>query len=337
VQTADFDYHLPPDRIAQRPTEPRDEARLMILDRHRDEIHHDLFRELPKHLTPGDILVINDTKVIPARIKAHKAVTGGKVELLLLKRVEKQLWEALVGGRGLLPGQKLTLEAGLSAKIIEDLGRSRRLIQFEEPISDQLKLIGEMPLPPYIHTPIRTADEYQTIFAHFPGSSAAPTAGLHFTPKLLDEIKKFGVEIARVTLHIGLDTFAPVTESDPENHVIHSEWCRVTEKTARAINGASGRIIAVGTTVVRVLETAALEAPEGQRVSAYQGNTSLFILPGFKFRAVDSLVTNFHLPRSTLLMMICAFAGRRTILDAYEEAKRNAYRFYSFGDAMLIL
>ncbi|MCJ7708888.1 MAG: tRNA preQ1(34) S-adenosylmethionine ribosyltransferase-isomerase QueA [Anaerolineales bacterium] len=340
MRTSDFDYDLPPDRIAQTPAEPRDSSRLLVLDRQRETVSHHVFQDLPALLDPGDVLVINQTRVLPARLRARKVPSGGKVELLLLKRIAPRTWEVWVGGKGLLPGRRLAVEGGPEAEVVEDLGGPRRLVCFSAPISPDLDRIGEMPLPPYIHTPLRRPDQYQTVYALDPGSAAAPTAGLHFTPALLARIEARGIGLARVTLHVGLDTFAPVIEEDPQAHAIHTEWCQVTPQAAAAINAARNvgrRIVAVGTTSVRTLETAARAAAPGQAVGAVEGATGLFILPGFEFRAVDAMVTNFHLPRSTLLMLVSAFAGRERVLRAYEIAKAEGYRFYSFGDAMLML
>lgn len=340
MRTDDFDYHLPPDRIAQRPAEPRDASRLMVLERASGRIEHYIFRDLPRLLRPSDVLVINETRVLPARLRARKVPGGGRAELLLLRQVDEQRWEALVGGKGLRPGRRLVLESGIEAEIEADLGGPRRLVAFSEPIGPRLEEVGEMPLPPYIHEPLRDPEEYQTVFARIPGSAAAPTAGLHFTPELLQRLEAHGVLIAPVTLHVGLDTFAPVTEEDPRQHKIHTEWCRVPPESAELIRRArqeGGRVIAVGTTSVRTLETAARAAPPGEVIVPFEGNTDLYILPGFEFKIVDAMITNFHLPRSTLLMLVSAFAGRETILHAYQVAIREGYRFYSFGDAMLIL
>jgi S-adenosylmethionine:tRNA ribosyltransferase-isomerase len=378
LNLSDFDYDLPERFIAQTPTEPRDSSRLLVLDRSSGSIEHRRFREIGEFLRPGDVLVLNDTRVIPARLWAHKARTGGKVELLLLSRKgaagggEARTWEALAGGSGARVGTVLEVDGqpGLHATVLEDLGAARRLLEFSQPLTPLLDRVGHVPLPPYIHAPLRDGERYQTVYARLSGSAAAPTAGLHFTPELLLELKRAGVGLAYVTLHIGLDTFAPVTEERVEEHVIHTEWCQLTAATAQQINAArlaGGRVVAVGTTAVRVLESAAApppplsprpplprgegetaptpalprEAGEGecpwQAMSAWEGPTSLFIYPGYPFRAVDALVTNFHLPRSTLLMLVSAFAGRERILAAYETAMREGYRFYSFGDAMLIL
>ncbi|PKN97823.1 MAG: tRNA preQ1(34) S-adenosylmethionine ribosyltransferase-isomerase QueA [Chloroflexi bacterium HGW-Chloroflexi-4] len=339
MKTSDFNYHLPPECIAQTPIEPRDHSRLMILHRDQDTIADAVFKDVGSYLKAGDLLVVNQTRVIPARLYAHK-VTGGKVELLLLKRVEPDIWEALVGGKGLKPGVKVTVEDGPETEILEDLGASRRLIKFLSPIENLLPNVGEMPLPPYIHTPLTNPDRYQTVYSKESGSAAAPTAGLHFTPRLMNELELAGVQIARVTLHVGLDTFMPVSEENPLEHVIHSEWCEVTPETADLINQTKdkgGRVIAVGTTSVRTLESAAAASSTPNRVTAISGPTQLFILPGFQFKIVDAMITNFHLPQSSLIMLVSAFAGREKVLNAYETAIKRGYRFYSFGDAMLIL
>jgi len=326
--------------IAQRPANPRDSSRLLVLDRGSGSISHHNFRDLTLFLSPGDALVLNQTRVIPARLPARKIPSGGRAELLLLKQLAPQTWETLVGGKGLHPGRELSLSEGITGEILEDLGGARRVVRFNQPISLYLERIGEMPLPPYIHTPLQCPDEYQTVFARQPGSSAAPTAGLHFTPQLLAQIEDNGVEVVKITLHVGLDTFAPVTEDNPQEHLIHREWCQVTPAAAEAINAVRttrGRIVAVGTTTVRTLETAVMSDNSSHTVTAYEGSTDLFILPGFQFRVAEVMLTNFHLPHSTLLMMVSAFAGRERVLEAYEIAKREGYRFYSFGDAMLIL
>ncbi len=338
MRTDDFDYHLPEGLIAQTPVEPRHSSRLLVLRRGAPELEHSFFYNISSYLREGDVLVINQTKVIPARIYARKS-TGGQIEFLLLNRRDGTTWEALIGGK-LAPGKQVTLEGGLTAEIVEMLEGSRRLVRFSEPVEPFLDRIGQMPLPPYIHEPLRDPKRYQTVYAVRPGSAAAPTAGLHFTPELMQRLEGMGVHFAQVTLHVGLDTFAPVNEDDPSEHKIHTEWCEVTPETAEAINRArrsGGRIVAVGTTSVRTLETAAKLAQEGEAVAPFSGPTNLFILPGFKFRAVDMLVTNFHLPRSTLLMLVSAFAGRETIMAAYQEAVQMKYRFFSFGDAMLII
>lgn len=339
MQTSEFDYHLPSDRIAQSPAEPRDSARLLVLRRGSGAMEHRHFRDLPDFLCPGDVLVLNETRVLPVRLYARKVPSGGRVEMLLLDRLQPHTWEALVGGKGLGVGRRLAIDSGPEAEIVEDLGSSRRLIRFAEAIEPHLGRIGVMPLPPYIHEPLRRPDDYQTVFARIPGSAAAPTAGLHFTPLLLEQVAAKGVSIARITLHVGLDTFAPVDEADPREHAIHTEWCSLGDEAATVIRSArarGGRIVAVGTTSVRMLETAARASPDSA-VAAFQGRTDVFILPGYTFRAVDALITNFHLPRSTLLMLVSAFAGRERILEAYRVAIELGYRFYSFGDAMLIV
>jgi S-adenosylmethionine:tRNA ribosyltransferase-isomerase len=351
LQLEDFDYQLPPDRIAQRPAQPRDSSRLMLLDRSTGAIQHRVFAELPILLAPGDALILNETRVIPARLRARKLPGGGKVELLLLEREGPRTWQALVGGKGLQAGRRLQveggptgggvlesdkerqLEDGPTAEVIQDLGAGRRLLRFDQPISAELERLGETPLPPYIHQPVHHPDEYQTVYARLPGSAAAPTAGLHFTPQLLQAVQTAGVRIGWITLHIGLDTFAPVRAADPRQHPIHSEWCSVPAsalETVAAARAEGRRVVAVGTTVVRALETAARAG------GPFEGRTDLFILPGFEFQMVDALITNFHLPRSTLLVLVSAFAGRERVLEAYETAKAEGYRFYSFGDAMLI-
>ena len=340
MKTDDFNYELPPEQIAQTPASPRDASRLLVLDRQTGETQHAIFRQLPAFLCPGDLLVLNETRVIPARIFARKLPTGGRVEILLLHQEDELIWECLVGGKGLIAGMRLQLEAGPAAQVLQVLEGPRRLLKFEQALEPYLAKSGHMPLPPYIHTPLTDPERYQTVYARQPGSAAAPTAGLHFTPGLLDRIRESGVVLTTVTLHIGLDTFAPVAEDSPEEHKIHTEWCQLSSQTAEIINQAhrqGGRIIAVGTTSVRTLETAARLAPPGELVAAYSGPTDLFILPGYTFRVVDAMITNFHLPRSTLIMLVSAFAGRQKIMDTYKLAIQSGYRFYSFGDAMLIL
>lgn len=357
MKTSEFDYELPSERIAQTPVEPRDHARLLVLERATGAIHHRHCYDLPEYLRPGDLLVLNDTRVLPARLRGRKE-TGGRVELLLLRRREPGLWEALVGGRGLKAGRRLIVTAadGLEAQavIAAELPDGQRLVQLDPALEAHLDAWGEVPLPPYIHTPPPDPERYQTVFARQPGSVAAPTAGLHFTPELLLRLREQGIRIAYITLHVGLDTFRPVQTEDPQEHKLHREWLEVSPETARAVNETrlrGGRIVAVGTTCVRALETAAKAAlglapnepvPDDracgwQTVVAWRGETDLFILPGHRFRAVDVLMTNFHLPRSTLLMLVAAFAGRDLVFKAYHEAIAQGYRFYSFGDAMLIL
>jgi len=336
VNTSDFNYHLPESSIAQTPLEPRDSSRLLVLHRDTGTLEHRIFRELGEYLRPNDLLVLNRTRVIPARIYARKP-TGGRVELLLLRRRDLLRWEALVGGKGLRLGSRVRVEDGPEALIVEMLAGSERLLLFTEPIEPYFPKVGHVPLPPYIHEKLADPERYQTVYAREPGSAAAPTAGLHFTSRLLDELQAKGVKSAFVTLHVGLDTFAPVTEESPEKHKIHTEWCELPQETADAINqtkASGGRVIAVGTTSVRTLESAAVGR---DTISLYSGSTSIYILPGYKFKIVDAMITNFHLPKSTLIMLVSAFAGREKILETYETAIKEGYRFYSFGDAMLIL
>lgn len=334
MKTSDFDYHLPTELIAQTPAEPRDSSRLLVLNKANGAIEHKVFNQIVNYLNPGDLLVVNQTRVIPARLAAWKE-TGGKVEVLLLRREDAYTWECLVGGKGLVAGKRLKLEDGLQAEIVSSLEGARRLIRFDDPVENHLLVDGVMPLPPYIHEELKDPERYQTVYAKTPGSAAAPTAGLHFTPRLLADLKAKGVKLAEVTLHVGLDTFAPVTEDDPREHVIHSEWCELSAETAALINetkAAGGRVIAVGTTSVRTLESAAKDG----LVQAFSGPTSIFILPGYTYKVVDCIITNFHLPKSTLIMMMSAFAGRELILSTYQKAVAEGYRFFSFGDAMLI-
>ncbi|HMS00032.1 MAG: tRNA preQ1(34) S-adenosylmethionine ribosyltransferase-isomerase QueA [Anaerolineales bacterium] len=336
MKTSDFDYNLPESSIAQTPAEPRDSSRLLVLHRESGKLEHRIFCDVTDYLNAGDLLVLNQTRVIPARIFARKE-TGGRVELLLLRRRDELTWEALVGGKGLRVGKLAQVEDGPEVQIIEELSGSERLIKFSEPIEPYFSKVGNVPLPPYIHEKLDDPERYQTVYAKEPGSAAAPTAGLHFTPRLLEELQVKGVRVAYVTLHVGLDTFAPVNEDNPEEHKIHSEWCELTQETADAINetrAKGGRVIAVGTTSVRTLESAAnYQLP----ITPFTGPTSLYILPGYQFKVVDAMITNFHLPKSTLLMLVSAFAGREKILETYNMAIQEGYRFYSFGDAMLIL
>ena len=341
MKTSDFDYDLPESYIAQTPVEPRDSSRLLVLQRDTGQVEHRIFREVGEYLRKGDLLVVNRTRVIPARIYARKP-TGGRVELLLLRREDELTWQCLVGGKGLRVGTKLRVEEGPEAEITGELNAAERLIRFAEPIEPYFPRAGNVPLPPYIHEKLGDPERYQTVYAREPGSAAAPTAGLHFTPEILKGLEQHGVQIAFVTLHVGLDTFAPVTEEDPGQHQIHTEWCELPLETAEVINKTrekGGRVIAVGTTSVRTLESAARYSTLGRfpGIAPFSGPTDLFILPGYRFSLVDAIITNFHLPRSTLLMLVSAFAGRERILETYEVAKREGYRFYSFGDAMLIL
>lgn len=357
MNTADFDYNLPPEQIAQTPVEPRDSSRLMVLHRNSGQIEHRIFRDVGEYINPGDVLVFNQTRVIPARLHGIKTETGGAVEFLLLRREGDASWRGLIGGKRVTEGTRLTFSgqdgAQVEGIVIAEGERSERIVHFDAPISPLLDSLGEVPLPPYIHEPLADPERYQTVYARDPGSAAAPTAGLHFTPDLLIALHDKGVKTAFVTLHIGLDTFQPVTEERIEDHHMHTERATLSATTARTINEAKlagGRIVAVGTTAVRTLETAALRSAgitgdpytEGldrcpwRPVIAIDEPTDLFIRPGYRFMAVDALITNFHLPRSTLLMLVSAFAGRETILDAYHTAQQEGYRFYSFGDAMLI-
>lgn len=339
MKTSQFDYDLPPERIAQTPLEPRHDSRMLVIDRAAGELFDRKFTDLGEFLQEGDLLVINKTKVIPARIMAMKP-SGGKVEILLLRQKRKDVWECLVGGKRVNAGITLQIPNGPGVEVLENLEGSRRIIQFNESVDAYLTSIGEMPLPPYIHEPLKDQNRYQTVYAETSGSAAAPTAGLHFTEEIISGLKAKGVKFCEITLHVGLDTFAPVTEEHPEEHIIHSEWCELTPESAEMINQThqnGGRIIAVGTTSVRTLESASRNAKAGEVVAAIQGDTNLFIVPGYKFQVVDALITNFHLPRSTLLMLVSAFAGQDLILKAYQHAIAQEYRFYSFGDASLIL
>jgi S-adenosylmethionine:tRNA ribosyltransferase-isomerase len=340
LKTSDFYYHLPKEHIAQYPVHPRDSSRLLVYDRVQDQVEHRVFSDLVDLLNEDDLLVINQTRVIRARIFGNKIPTGGKVELLLLRELERDIWEVMVGGKGLKPGIRIQIAGGPGGVVEKDLGRSLRLISFDSSLDDLLEDIGNVPLPPYIHKTLEEPERYQTIFARESGSAAAPTAGLHFTPGLIDKIRGKGISICEVTLHIGLDTFAPVHEEDPRDHQIHTEWCQLSERAASEINQARkrrGRIFAVGTTTVRTLETAASRSKDPNTLEPFEGPTDLYILPGYEFRVVDCLLTNFHLPESTLLMMVSAFTGREELFALYEMAIKEGYRFYSFGDAMLLI
>lgn len=344
MRTSEFDYELPPELIAQTPVEPRDTSRLMVLDRSTGAMLHRRFYELPEFLHPGDVLVYNESRVIPARLFASKP-TGGRVEILLLRQRSAETWECLVRGKSVRRGTRLLLldgpggsPVGVTAEVIEKGERGLSVLTFDRPALEVAEQVGLTPLPPYIHTPLEDAERYQTVYARTPGSAAAPTAGLHFTAELLQRLSEMGVQAAFVTLHIGLDTFRPVSEEHVEEHRIHTEYCVLTEEAAEAVNRArkeGRRVIAVGTTSVRVLESAASPSVPGM-VRPFEGATELFIYPGYEFRVVDGLITNFHLPRSTLLMLVAAFAGTELIKRAYAEAIRLRYRFYSFGDAMFI-
>lgn len=345
MRTDDFDYELPSGLIAQHPAQPRDACRLLVLDRASGQIDHEVFRTLPEFLRAGDLLVVNETRVLPARLRGVKQDTGGEVEVLLLRERTDDFWECLVRpGRRIKPGAHLSFADGAMTGHVVDVAADSgvRSIQFRvhdgTSMLDVVHRIGEMPLPPYITEPLADPDEYQTVFATDERSAAAPTAGLHFTPELLDACRAAGARIEAVELDVGLDTFRPVAEEDPRLHPMHSEHYRVSPAVARAIEetrAAGGRVIAVGTTAVRALESAAVPGTRG--VEAREGTTSLFILPGDHFEVVDAMITNFHVPRSTLLMMVSAFAGRDLIMRAYAEAIEKRYRMLSFGDAMLIL
>jgi len=342
--TTDFDYELPPELIAQTPLEPRDASRMLVLDRASGAVTHRAFRNLGRYLVAGDVLVLNRTRVLPARLEARKLPSGGRVELLLVRRFGDGTWESLVRGRRVPLGTTLQVGSdGPTAAVLDITPAGGRRLQFDQPPELWLHRYGAMPLPPYIHRRLEDPERYQTVYSSDAGSAAAPTAGLHFTTEYLDQLREGGVDIEYVTLHVGLDTFRPVAEDDPATHAIHTEWCQVPSDVADRISRAKAdgrRIVAVGTTAVRTLETAAAAAKEQGTSSVlipYSGDTSLFILPGHQFRAVDALLTNFHLPRSTLLLLVSAFAGRERILAAYREAVEQRYRFFSFGDCMLIL
>ena len=341
MKTSDFYYDLPEELIAQDPLEDRSSSRLLVLDKKTGETEHHVFREIVDYLDPGDCLVINDTKVIPARLIGAKEETGAKIEVLLLKRGADDVWETLVKpGRKAKPGTRISFGDGLlTGEVVDIVDEGNRLIRFEyegifEEILDQL---GQMPLPPYITHQLKDKDRYNTVYAEHPGSAAAPTAGLHFTPELLEKIKNKGVDIAHVTLHVGLGTFRPVKVDDVENHHMHSEFYMIDETAAEKINRAKEkgkRVICVGTTSCRTIESA---ADENGRLKACSGWTDIFIYPGYQFKILDALITNFHLPESTLVMLVSALAGREHVLAAYEEAVKERYRFFSFGDAMFIV
>lgn len=362
----DFDYQLPTERIAQEPLLKRDSSRLLVLNRSSGSIDHRRFADISTLLRPGDIVVANNSRVIPGRIFGRKS-SGGKVELLLLEELPTGSWKVLVGGRRLLPGVKIDLHdrsgglAGITAEITAAFEGALREIRFSEPPDLWLERIGHVPLPPYIHQPLDDPERYQTVYAYPQGSAAAPTAGLHFSADIILSLRAAGILFETVTLHIGLDTFKPVESENIANHAIHSEWATLTPEAARRINEAKlagGRIVAVGTTTVRTLETAALRSAgisgtlqtisardtSGETsgicpwrpVAAFEGTTDLFIYPGYRYRAVDAMVTNFHLPRSSLLLMVSAFAGREALFNAYEQALVEDYRFLSLGDAMFI-
>lgn len=341
MELSDFDFYLPPELIAQHPVEPRDSSRLMVVNRNSSDVEHHIFHELPDLLQPGDVLVVNNTRVIPARLIGEKEGTGAHIECLLLKRVERDVWEVLIKpGKRLKEGQKVSFGGGkLIGELLEILPDGNRKICFSyegifEVVLDEL---GNMPLPPYITEKLENKERYQTVYAKESGSAAAPTAGLHFTTELMDQLRQKGIEIVEILLHVGLGTFRPVKVEKIEEHEMHSEYYRVSLEVAERINRAKQegrRVIAVGTTASRTLESI------GQKkglIQAGEGWTNIFIYPGYSFKVVDALITNFHFPKSTLVMLVSALAGRDLIMKAYELAVQERYRFYSFGDAMLIL
>lgn len=340
MKVSDFNYNLPEELIAQTPIQKRDESRLMVLDKTNKTIEHKVFKDILDYLKPGDCLVRNNTKVIPARLYGIKEDTGVNVEFLLLHRIEGDIWEVMVRpGRRLKQGTKVTFGDGLlKAEILEQMENGNRKVKFEYDgiFNEILDQIGLMPLPPYIKERLKDKDRYQTVYAKYEGSAAAPTAGLHFTDELLEKIKAKGVEIANVTLHVGIGTFRPVKVENIEDHDMHSEHYYIKQEDADKINNArknGGRIISVGTTSCRVLESV---ADENGFVREVEGDTSIFIYPGYKFKCIDCLITNFHLPESTLIMLVSTLAGKDFVMSAYEEAVKEKYRFFSFGDAMFI-
>ena len=341
MKTSDFFYELPEELIAQDPLEDRTASRLLVLDRKTDKLEHKVFSDVIDYLNPGDCLVINNTRVIPARLIGEKEGTGGKVEILLLKRRENDIWESLVKpGKKLRPGARVTFGDGrLKAEILEIAEEGNRLVKFyyEGIFEEILDKLGTMPLPPYITHKLEDKEMYQTVYAKFDGSAAAPTAGLHFTNELLERIRQKGIKIASITLHVGLGTFRPVKVEDVNNHHMHTEWYEVNKEASDIINETKkngGRVICVGTTSCRTIESV---ADENGLMSARTGETDIFIYPGYKFKVMDGLITNFHLPESTLVMLVSAFAGKERVLSAYETAVKERYRFFSFGDAMILI
>ena len=339
MKVTEFDYELPEELIAQTPIKKRDESRLMVLNRKEQTIEHKIFKDIIDYLKPGDVLVRNNTKVIPARLYGRKE-TGAKVEFLLLNNIEGDIWESIVRpGNKLHVGAKVIFGDGiLEAKILEVMPGGTRKVEFKYDgiFNEILDKIGLMPLPPYIHESLKEKDRYQTVYAKYDGSAAAPTAGLHFTEELLEKIEKKGVKIANVTLHVGIGTFRPVKVENIEEHKMHSEHYYIKQEDVQKINETKEqgkRVIAVGTTSCRVLETI---ADENGKVSVTEGDTKIFIYPGYKFKCLDGLITNFHLPESTLLMLVSALAGKEYVMNAYNEAVKQKYRFFSFGDAMFI-
>ena len=345
LSTSDFDYHLPQHLIAQEPVEPRDSSRLLVLHRNGGQIEHQRFNRLTEHLHPGDVLVFNDSRVVPARLFARRESTGGKAEFLLLRRLEAGVWRALGRpGRSLRPGARFCVDGAtgvdLFIEVLEVGQDGVRTVRLSS--EEAIERVGQIPLPPYVHTPLEDPERYQTVYSRVPGSVAAPTAGLHFTPELLQSLPVRGVRQIYITLHVGLDTFRPIKVEDPYKHTLHTEYFDLGQEAADELNAArreGRRIIAVGTTTVRVLEQAALISHRNgsKEILPTADWAELFILLGHNFKLVDAMITNFHLPRSTLLMLVSAFAGRDLILRAYQEAIAHNYRFYSFGDGMLIL
>jgi len=341
MKLKDFWYDLPEELIAQSPAEKRDMSRLLVLDRKTGTIEHRHFRDLPGYLSAGDCLVINNTRVMPARLLGEKEKTGGKIEFVLLKRIEANVWEVILKpGKIAKPGSRFVFGNGqLKAEILEIVEGGNRIVRFyyDGVFEEVLDKVGIIPLPPYIHATLEDKERYQTIYSKINGSAAAPTAGLHFTEEVFGELRKKGIEIAELTLHVGLGTFRPVKTENILEHHMHKEYYHISPEACAMINRAKergNRVVAVGTTSVRVLETS---SSDDGKVFPGEGETDIFIYPGYKFKVIDALVTNFHLPESTLIMLVSAFAGRETILNAYQEAIRKRYRFFSFGDAMLIL
>jgi S-adenosylmethionine:tRNA ribosyltransferase-isomerase len=339
MKLSEFDYALPERLIAQHPVEPRDSSRLLVVDRASTGVQHRMFKDLLDYILPGDTLVFNDTRVIPARLMGRRADTGGQVEVFLLTEKTEAEWEVLVKpGKRAKPGMVIEFGPELSCEVIGGTDFGGRVVRFAFSgiFAELLDRLGETPLPPYIHERLSDSERYQTVYSRQRGSAAAPTAGLHFTPSLLEQIKEKGARLAFITLHVGLGTFRPVAVNDITQHVMHREYFSVSEEAAAAVNQAKeqgGRVIAVGTTSIRTLETAARNG----RLSAGSGWSEIFIYPGYTFQLVDGIITNFHLPKSTLIMLISAFAGRERVFSAYQEAVEREYRFFSFGDAMLLL
>ncbi len=343
MKTQEFDYFLPEELIAQTPIPDRDKSRLLVVDKRHGKLSHRFFVDVPLYIEPGDVLVVNNTRVIPARLFGRRK-TGGKVEILLLNPVGADLWECLVKpGNKARPGEQIFVgEIGapeITGTVQERTSFGGRLVKlsYKGNWEDVLERVGNVPLPPYIKAPLKDPERYQTVYARIPGSAAAPTAGLHFTPELLNTLSARGASIVPVTLNVGLGTFRPVTEETVEQHQMHKEYFEISEDTASAVNQAKAsghKVFAVGTTVVRALESS---CEKGGFVKPYNGDTNIFIYPGYRFQVADCLITNFHLPKSTLLMLVSAFAGKDLIMEAYREAVKERYRFFSFGDAMLIL